>query len=50
MTTLTLWWKSNADVAEEQQQQATEYTPEQVNEIEQEQADEDEEELLEMWA
>jgi|TARA_R110000868_G_scaffold46224_4_gene152885 hypothetical protein len=49
MTTLTLWWKSNADVAEEQQQQTiTDYTPEQVNEIEQEQEDEDE--YLEMMA
>ena len=45
-TTLTLWWKTNADVAEQQQ---TEYTPEQVNEVEQDQDDE-EEELLEMWA
>jgi len=50
MTTLTLWWKSNADVAEEQQQPTTAYTPEQINEIEQDQADEDEEELLRMWA
>lgn len=52
MTTLTLWWKSNADVAleEQQQQTTTDYTPEQINEIEQDQADEDEEELLEMWA
>ena len=47
-TTLTLWWKSNADVAEEQQQTVCEYTPEQINEIEQDQADEDEEELLRM--
>jgi hypothetical protein len=50
MTTLTLWWKSNADVAEEQQQQTTDYTPEQINEIEQDQDSEDEEELLRMWA
>lgn len=48
-TTLTLWWKSNAEVAEEQQQQATtDYTPEQINEIEQDQEDEDE--YLEMMA
>lgn len=40
---ITLWWKSNADVAAEQLTTA-EYTPEQINEIEQEQADEDEEE------
>ena len=48
-TTLTLWWKSNADV-EAEQQPVCEYTPEQINEIEQDQADEDEEELLRMWA
>jgi hypothetical protein len=46
MTTLTLWWKTNADVALEQQQQTTDYTPEQINEIEQE--EQDEEEYLEM--
>lgn len=40
MTTLTLWWKTNADVAE--QQQPVEYTPEQINEVEQEQEDLDE--------
>jgi len=46
MTTLTLWWKTNADVAE--QQQTVEYTPEQINEVEQEQEDLDE--YLEMMA
>jgi len=50
MTTLTLWWKSNADADQEQKQTTTDYTPEQVNEIEQDQADDDEEELLRMWA
>ena len=46
---ITLWWKSNADVALELQQQTiTDYTPEQINEIEQEQEDEDE--YLEMMA
>ena len=39
-TTLTLWWKSNADVAEEQQP-VCDYTPEQINEIEQEEEDEE---------
>ena len=40
-TTLTLWWKSNADVAEEQP--VCDYTPEQINEIEQDEEDEEEE-------
>lgn len=46
MTTLTLWWKSNADVAAEQA--PCDYTPEQIAEIEQEQADQDQ--YLEMMA
>jgi len=45
---ITLWWKSNADVANEQA--VCDYTPEQINEIEQEQSDEDEEEELRMYA
>jgi hypothetical protein len=46
MTTLTLWWKSNADVALEQL--PCDYTPEQIAEIEQEQEDQDQ--YLEMMA
>jgi hypothetical protein len=46
MTTLTLWWKSNADVAAEQAH--CDYTPEQIAEIEQEQEDQDQ--YLEMMA